>query len=212
MNQIEGVLTQKDRFLKPSTNLVTNLVSGRRLSGSLPGLFVPEQPDLPPKPRPNFFKDEDFKPYWTSIDDSGTKSNDEAESGKKPQPPANISDVRKAFLNRKNRFTPGGGGGKSFVNKNQVPSKSDDEKTKSTISLTEQLSKIELPKTPTLSKLWITPSDNNFENDSESEKVLPDCFEDDKSNFVRKNRNRLSLPACKKERKIYVPSHDAIGI
>ena len=64
MDQIEGVLTQKsDTFLKPSTELVTNLASGRRLSGSSPGLFVPETEVIPlsnNKPRPNFFNEQDF--------------------------------------------------------------------------------------------------------------------------------------------------------
>ena len=207
MDQIEGVLTQKaDTFLKPSTDLVTNLVSGRRLSGSSPGLFVPETEVIPPsnnKPRPNFFNEQDFKPYWTSIDDSGTKSNDESgitpESGKKNPLPANILEVRKAFLNRKNRFKIGENGkssSSSEVKENENQSSKFDEKTKSTISLSEQLSKIELPKTPTMNKLWITPKSPEQKSESESVRSDPD---DKSMNFIRKNRNRLSLPAAWKK-------------
>ena len=209
MDQIEGVLTQKsDTFLKPSTELVTNLVSGRRLSGSSPGLFVLEPEVIPPsnnKPRPNFFNEQDFKPYWTSIDDSGTKSNDESgkapESGKKNPLPANILEVRKAFLNRKNRFKIGENGkssssSSSGVKENEIQSSKFDEKNKSTISLSEQLSKIELPKTPTMNKLWITPKSPEPKSESESVRSDPD---DKSTNFIRKNRNRLSLPAAWKK-------------
>lgn len=69
-------------------------------------------------------------------------------------------------------------------------------KTKRTISLSEQLSKIELPKTPTMNKLWITPKSPEQKSESESVRSDPD---DKSMNFIRKNRNRLSLPAAWKK-------------
>ena len=102
-------------------------------------------------------------------------------------------------MNRKNRFRIGENGkssSSSEVKENENQSSKFDEKTKSTVSLSEQLSKIELPKTPTMNKLWITPKSPEQKSESESVRSDPD---DKSMNFIRKNRNRLSLPAAWKK-------------